>query len=136
MRRLRAYHILVPLAIVLIFLVFAAAYQSMAAANTVESSKFSSTLHSALANDIKPAACASLNLSTITFCSGSGTCRGTGGNNLILGTAGNDTIRARNGSDCIIAGGGNDDVDGDNGSDICIEGPGADTYASCTVVNP
>jgi len=136
MRRLRAYHLLVPLAIVLLFLVFAAAYQALAATNNVDSSKFSSTLHSALANDIKPAACAAMNLSTITFCSGSGTCRGTGGNNLILGTEGDDTIRARNGSDCIIAGGGNDDVDGQNGGDICVEGPGADIYASCTVVNP
>ncbi len=136
MRRIKAYHFFIPALIFLVFMAFLAAYQSMAASNTVAASRLSSTLHNALANDLKPPACAHINITSLVICSGSGICRGTGNRNLILGTAGNDTIRASNGDDCIIGGGGNDDINGQGGNDICIRGPGNSTYQGCIVVDP
>lgn len=119
----------------LVVLIFFGVNGAMSAANSVPKTILGRSILSVTANAIKPAAC-TMNLTNIVFCSGSGTCQGTGANNLILGTAGNDTIKANGGADCIIAGGGNDTVNAGSGADICIEGPGTDTYTSCTVVNP
>jgi Ca2+-binding RTX toxin-like protein len=119
----------------LVVLIFIGISGAMSAANSVPSTSLGRSVLSVTANTLKPAAC-TMTLTNIVFCSGSGTCQGTGANNLILGTTGNDTIKAGGGADCIIAGGGNDTVNAGSGADICIEGPGTDTYNSCTVVNP
>lgn len=78
------------------------------------------------ANQLKPPACASLNLTVIRGA-------GPGGGNanaLILGTAGNDSINGNGGNDCILGGGGNDTLRGNGGTDVCIGGPGTDTFHS------
>lgn len=134
MKRLRFLRVALGLSVfVLASLVLVSVFAAAAAANTVPDSRLDQISLNMLANQLKPAACNSINLTTIIICTGSGTCRGTGANNLILGTPGDDTIKAGNGTDCIIAGAGDDSVTGNSGVDICIEGPGFDTYKSCTV---
>ena len=58
---------------------------------------------------------------------------GTGGNDLLVGTAAAEAnLRGQNGDDCILGGGGNDMLRGDGGTDVCIGGPGTDTFhATC-----
>jgi Ca2+-binding RTX toxin-like protein len=85
------------------------------------------------AEDIKPAACAGLYLTTII--SGSGTLTGTTANDLIIGSAGADTIDGLGGDDCILGGNGDDFITGSDGMDICIGGPGTDTFTTCESEN-
>lgn len=82
------------------------------------------------ANEVKPADCVSLTLTTKV--SGSGTFAGTSGSDLIIGSSGVDEIDGLEGEDCILGGGGDDAITGGPGSDVCIGGPGNDTFdASC-----
>jgi Ca2+-binding RTX toxin-like protein len=82
------------------------------------------------ANDVKPAECASINLTAILICPPD--CTGTSANELILGSAGADTIRGKNGTDCILGGGGDDVLRGNGGpNDVCIGGPGDDVITLC-----
>jgi Ca2+-binding RTX toxin-like protein len=81
------------------------------------------------ANQVKPAACAGLNLTSII--TGAGTVTGTPGNDLILGSSGPDTINGLSGDDCILGGGGNDSIDGNSGTDACLGGPDSDTFNDC-----
>jgi hypothetical protein len=84
------------------------------------------------ANQLKPPACAALNLTTISIGGGSG-----GQSTLVLGTAGNDTLTGASGSDCLVGGAGNDRLIGNGGIDVCIGGPGTDTFhPSCETVVP
>lgn len=99
---------------------------AVTATNVVPPSNAGSSAQSIAANDLKPAACASLTLAGIA--TGSGTFNDTNASNLVLGSAGADSIRGRGGSDCILGGGGNDFLRGDTGTDVCIGGPGADTF--------
>jgi Ca2+-binding RTX toxin-like protein len=85
------------------------------------------------AEDIKPAACATLYLTSIV--SGSGALTGTAGNDLIIGSAGVDTIDGLGGDDCILAGNGDDILTGSDGTDICIGGSGIDTFTTCESEN-
>ena len=55
-----------------------------------------------------------------TVITGSGTIRGTNGDDLIIGSAGPDNIRAGNGNDVVCARGGADTIDGGNGDDNLI----------------
>ncbi|HEX4745895.1 MAG TPA: hypothetical protein VFU99_03335 [Gaiellaceae bacterium] len=88
----------------------------------------SSDVGAATANQLKPSACAALNLTTIRV--GSGTITGTSAAELILGSAGVDTMRGQGGNDCIVGGAGNDSLLGDSGTDVCIGGAGTDTFSS------
>jgi Ca2+-binding RTX toxin-like protein len=82
------------------------------------------------ANQLKPAACAALNLSTVRVVSGTFT--GTGAAELIIGSPGVDTLRGAGRDDCILGGDGNDSLRGDGGTDVCIGGAGTDTFhATC-----
>lgn len=81
------------------------------------------------ANQVKPSACAGLNLTSIV--TGSGTLTGTSGNDLILGSSGVDTIDGLGGDDCILGGGGDDLIDGNTGTDVCLGGPGTDAFSAC-----
>jgi Ca2+-binding RTX toxin-like protein len=81
-------------------------------------------------NELKPAACSGLNLTSIVVCNG-GNCNGTNASELILGTSGYDNIKGKNGDDCIVGGDGDDDISGDNGTDVCVGGPGNDTFNKC-----
>jgi Ca2+-binding RTX toxin-like protein len=80
------------------------------------------------ANQLKPSACASLNLTTVLV--GAGAITGTGAAELVLGSAGVDTVRGGAGNDCLVGGAGNDSLRGDGGTDVCIGGAGTDTFHS------
>lgn len=123
------------LVILAVCLVLASVF-AIADANSVAASRLGESVQAITANALKPRACDGLNLVSIVVCPSTGLCKGTGANNLILGTAGNDHIQGKNGGDCIIAGGGDDVVQSSKGGDICIEGPGNDTYNGCTVIEP
>src|SRR5580765_6564490 len=60
-----------------------------ASVNTVPKSGIGQSITTITANALKPAACASLNLTAIVV--GSGSFRGTAANELMLGSAGDDT---------------------------------------------
>jgi Ca2+-binding RTX toxin-like protein len=81
------------------------------------------------ANDIKPSACASLNLTNII--SGSGILLGTAGNDLIIGSTGIDIIDGLGGDDCILGGDGDDTITGGVGNDVCLGGAGTDVFLTC-----
>ncbi len=116
----------------LFILIIASVVTALAATNIVPPTRVTSQTFPITANDLKPSACAGLNLTDII--SGSGTITGTSGNDLILGGPGNDTINGMGGNDCILGGGGNDTIDGGDGTDVCIGGPGTDTFANCETV--
>jgi len=101
-------------------LVLVSVATAIAATNTVPPTRLDSQTRSITANSLKPAWCASLDLSSVI--AGSGAITGTNGNDLILGSAGDDTINGLDGNDCIVAGDGADTINGGNGSDICNTG--------------
>jgi len=125
---------------------------ALSAANTVSGSKADYISVAIDANALKPAECASINLTRIVVI-GSNTPNGS--SELILGTPGNDTINGAGGSDCILGGGGNDNLKGGAGVDILMGGPGndainggggadicygggqaGDTFTSCSTIFP
>jgi Ca2+-binding RTX toxin-like protein len=69
-------------------------------------------------NDVKPGACAGIDL-------------GAPGNSLLLGGAGDDTLVGGAGDDCIVGGGGDDKLVGGAGNDVCIGGAGTNTAQGC-----
>ena len=101
---------------------------AVTATNVVPASRADASLGPGpTANELKPAACAALNLTAIVLGGG-------GGNQsaLVLGTAGNDSLVGASGNDCLVGGAGNDRLNGNSGTDICVGGPGTDTFhASC-----
>jgi Ca2+-binding RTX toxin-like protein len=102
------------------------------AANAVPKTKAGRSLTSRAptANELKPAACAALNLTE--WISGSGTVNATSNANaLVLGSAGIDTLRGKNGTDCLVGGAGADTLNGGAGTDTCIGGAGVNTFMNC-----
>jgi Ca2+-binding RTX toxin-like protein len=116
----------------LIILILVSSVNAIAASNTVPPTNLGDWRNTITYNSLKPAACASLDLTNIIV--GSGHILGTNGNDLIIGSAGNDNIDGKNGDDCILGGGGDDDISGGNGYNVCIGGPGNNTYAKCDVI--
>ena len=111
----------------MVVLLIASIVTASAAANTVPATSVDQHTDSVSVNDLKPAACAALNLTSIA--SGSGTLSGSSGNTLILGSSGDDIIAGQDGDDCIVGGGGDDTLIGGDGDDVLIGGSGTD---SCT----
>lgn len=105
-----------------LLLVVGSLVSMMAAANSVPATSADRDTESITANDLKPAACSSLNLTNVTSSSS-----GTSSNDLILGGGGSDTIDGGGGSDCIVGGGGDDVLSGGDGDDVLIGGSGTDT---------
>jgi Ca2+-binding RTX toxin-like protein len=95
---------------------------AVAASNTVPFTRLDDDSFSITANDLKPSACNSLNLTTIVVGA-----NGTTGNDLILGTSGNDSLMGSDGDDCIVGGGGDDALRGQKGNDILLGDDGNDT---------
>jgi len=93
---------------------------AFAATNSVPTTRLDDDSLPIDANALKPAACASLNLTNIAY----GT--GTAANDLVLGTAGGDSLSGDDGDDCLVGGGGDDTLDGKKGNDILLGGPGND----------
>lgn len=102
--------------LVLSLLVLSSVTWAMAAGNVVPETGVDDEMvqNPVTANDLKPAECASLNLSNVV--EGSGAFVGTAGNDLILGSAGVDKIAGHGGDDCIVGGGDNDILYGDGES--------------------
>jgi Ca2+-binding RTX toxin-like protein len=112
-------------------LILVSAVTAIAATNTVPSTRVINRDAYISINDLKPAACASMDLTNIV--SGAGTLTGTAGNDLILGSSGADVIDGLGGNDCIISGGGDDSLNGNDGNDVCLSGAGNDVFISCEV---
>jgi Ca2+-binding RTX toxin-like protein len=108
----------------IIILILISAVTAIAATNTVPFTRVTNRSEYISVNDLKPAACASIDLTTLV--SGSGTLIGTDGNDLILGSSGADVIDGLGGDDCIVGGG---------GIDICTGDAGTDTFVACEVEN-
>ncbi|MGB9801159.1 MAG: calcium-binding protein [Thermanaerothrix sp.] len=108
----------------LILLVVLGVITASAAANIVPVTWLGATNLPITPNDLKPAACAALNLTNLVV--GSGTFNGSNGNDLILGSPRADTIDGRQGGDCILGGGDNDILRGHVGNDVLLGGPGDD----------
>ncbi|HSP02144.1 MAG TPA: hypothetical protein VLR27_01495 [Acidimicrobiales bacterium] len=84
--------------------------------------------------DLAPAACARMDLTTlVTDADRTGAkIQGSNGNDLIIGTPGSDRLDGRNGDDCLIGGAGDDQLDGGNGFDVCLPGDDpADSTSRC-----
>jgi Ca2+-binding RTX toxin-like protein len=118
----------------LVVLVLASVLSAAAAANFVPITRADDlALGVRTADQLKPPEC-TMALTNIVWCTGTAICRGTGANDLILGTPGNDTgtngrIVGGAGDDCILGGAGDDDLRGQGGTnDVCIGGPGNDTF--------
>jgi Ca2+-binding RTX toxin-like protein len=107
-------------------LALALATTAWSASSTVPGSKASRIVQSIGVNDLKPAACAGITLSTLVV-----GVNGTSSDDLLLGTAGIDIMNGGAGNDCILGGGGADTIAGGTGTDVCIGGPGTDTFSSC-----
>jgi Ca2+-binding RTX toxin-like protein len=117
----RPARVLLILAWLVLFLGIAAT-----ATNVVASSRLGAGVGSPpTANQLKPPACAALNLNAISVGGGGG---GGGLSMLILGTPGNDNLVGASGNDCIVGGAGDDRLNGNSGTDVCIGGPGNDTF--------
>lgn len=114
----------------LVVLILVSIGSAFAATNTVPPSRLTDQKRTITVNDLKPAACASLNLTAIVVCpSAGGACNGTTANELILGSSSIDNIQGDKGDDCILGGGGDDPaIRGDQGTDVCIGGPGTDSF--------
>ena len=113
--------------IILIVLVITSIGFAFAANISVPTTHLSDQSYPVDPNQLKPVECASINLTSVYYCTG-GICNGSSADELIIGTSGYDDIRGKNGDDCIVGGGGDDDINGDNGTDICIGGPGNDLF--------
>src|SRR3712207_3779091 len=106
------------------------AIATMAAANTVPTTRLDELSQPINANALKPPQCAALNLTAVV--SGSGTLNATAAAELVLGGAARDNIGAQGGNDCVLGGGGDDTLKGQAGTDVCIGGVGTDTLdTSC-----
>ena len=106
---------------VFLILILSSTAFAMAATNTVAPSSAGESYHTATANQLKPPACASLDLGSVYVGGGN-----SGGNDLILGTSNYDNIGGGAGNDCILGGGTLDVLDGGGGDDIILGGPGFD----------
>ena len=120
------------LAISFPIMVALSAIMAYTAANTVPESGAHYETQEITANDLKPSACDSLDLSNYVVGD-----TGTTANDLLLGSSAADALSGSDGNDCLVAGSGDDDLDGGNGNDICIGGDGTDTFSNCeTTIDP
>jgi len=115
---MRIYALFRPMIYGLLALILFSAMTAIAAANTIPSTRLTSQGRSIGINDIKPAACGGIFLTSLV--SGSGAITGTAGNDLIVGSSGVDIIDGSGGDDCIVGGGDSDDCTGGLGNDIFV----------------
>jgi Ca2+-binding RTX toxin-like protein len=95
----------------------------LTAANSVATSRAEDSSRAVTADELKPATCAGVALSSVVVGS-----NGTNGNNLLIGSTAADTLDGNQGNDCVLGGGGNDSLRGSQGTDVCIGGPGTDSF--------
>lgn len=133
---MRLRNLLKLLSVAMLLLVLISVGSATTASVTVPDTRLEDSSQSITANDLKPAECASLNLTNIVTCPLNGTCQGTNANDLVLGSTRGTRINGNNGNDCILGGGGNDTLNGGNGTDVCIGGPGTDSFGTCETTYP
>lgn len=104
--------------------VLAVVIPAITAANVVPVSRASDSSHPVTVNQLKPPACAGLNLVNL-FIGGN---NGGTGNDLVLGTAGGDTMNGGPGDDCLVGGDGDDQLNGGPGTDVCLGQGGVDAH--------
>jgi len=110
-------------------LIFFSVIFAIAANNVVPVTYLTDQSSIVTANDLKPAACSAITLTTILYCpTTGGSCNGTDASELVIGSAANDDIESGKGDDCILGGGGNDRLRGEQNSDVCIGGPGTNSF--------
>jgi len=107
----------------MILIIVASVVSAVAASNTVPSSRLSDTRSSIGVNNLKPAACGALNLTSIIVCTG-GNCNGTAADELILGYPGFEVINGGGGADCIVA--------STSGFSICRRISGQEVFINCS----
>jgi Ca2+-binding RTX toxin-like protein len=98
--------------------------------SAVPPTKLGTSVRATGANQVKPAQCAALTLTTVVNAAGTYTAPN-GVNGLLLGSGAGDWITGRSGSECLVGGGGNDILNGGSGTDVCIGGPGNDVFLGC-----
>lgn len=81
------------------------------------------------ANDLKPAECAALDLTSVR--GGAGLVTGSGANELLLGSELADSIEGAGGDDCLVGGPMGDTLTGGAGVDVCLGGGGIDVFVGC-----
>jgi hypothetical protein len=86
----------------LILLVVVSIITASAAANTVPTSHLTDQTTAITGNNLKPAQCASYNLTAIVVCGPSIIYTGTSANELILGSSSSKWINGQSGTDCCI----------------------------------
>ena len=114
---------------VLVALAFGAlpVHSALGAGNAVPDSLVTQYTIPVTADTLKPAACASISLTTVVA-----GVTGTGGADLLLGSAGANSMIGKGGNDCVLGGGGDDSITCGTGIDVAIGGPGTDTFnADC-----
>jgi Ca2+-binding RTX toxin-like protein len=105
---------------------------AFSAANTVPASHAGRSQGPIVAQDIAPAECAGMGLTTVVTNGNGGN-----GNDLVLGTAAGETLNGNNGDDCLVGGGGNDFLKAGGGTDVCIGGGGAnEKFNQCETQYP
>jgi Ca2+-binding RTX toxin-like protein len=115
--------------VALLSMIAAGIHTAIAASNSVPVTRLTNQAFAITANALKPPECAALNLAAIYIGSA---VKGTGANDLLLGTADADNLGGGGGSDCVVGGGGDDKLNGGKGNgDVCIGGPGNDTFKGC-----
>ena len=102
------------------------AIPALTATNAVPTTHAGTTATSITGNALKPAACASVDVTNVVVGTNGGPAR-----DLVLATAVGTTVRGRAAADCVLGGGGNDTVNGDAGVDVCLGGPGTDVFLNC-----
>ena len=114
------------LVVILLMLVIFGIGSARTASISVPASGLDEDSQSISANDLKPAACAALNLTAVLSCPPN--CTGTAANELILGSSSGETLSGGGGNDCILGGAGWNFFYGDAGTDVCIGGPDWDFF--------
>jgi len=105
----------------LLILILATVFSALASSTMVTPGRLDEISRTTSANDLKPPACAALDLENVIAGDS-----GSAGNDLILGSATADNITGGDGDDCILGGGGDDSLAGGNGHDVLLGGTGND----------
>ena len=96
---------------------------ALSASNTVPGTTVTRFVTTITANKLKPSSCSGITLTTVVA-----GVTGTGGADLLLGSAAADIMSAGGGNDCVLGGGGIDTISCGTGTDVAIGGPGIDVF--------
>jgi Ca2+-binding RTX toxin-like protein len=128
----------------LLILILISLFSIFAASVSVAATGLAAVSHTTNVNELKPAECASLNLTNLIINGNGGsgndlifgtaednTLDGGGGNDCMVGGDGVDVLSGGDGDDVLLGGAGADELNGDAGTDTCYGGPDVDLFATC-----